>query len=165
MRNKLLLIMSLLLLASTASVKAQSATATDTVFKPNIIFTGIPRTYEIAGISVKGADNYDDFIVIGYSGLKVGERIDIPGPELTAAAKRLWRQTLFSQVQIVVDKIVGDKAYITLNLRQQPRISAVNYYGVKKGERDDLQERLQLHVGNHITVSYTHLTLPTICSV
>ena len=124
---------------------------TDTVFNPTVVFTGIPRTYELAGISVEGASNYDDYIIIGYSGLKVGERLDIPGSELTAASKRLWRQGLFSKVQMVVDKVAGDKAWITIKLREQPRISAINYYGIKKGERDDLQERLQLHKGNQIT--------------
>ena len=126
-------------------------TPADTLHNPKVIFTGIPRTYEIAGISVKGADNYEDHTIIGYAGLKIGERIDIPGSELTAASKRLWRQGLFSQVRIVVDKTAGDKAWITIDLRTQPRISAIHYYGVKKSERDELQERLQLHKGNQIT--------------
>ncbi len=142
----------LLILASVTSldVIAQDAPA-DTIYNPNVIFTGIPRTYEIAGITVKGADNYNDFTVIGYSGLKVGEKIEIPGSEINAASKRLWRQGLFSKVQIAVDKVVGDKVWLSLNLRQQPRISAINYNGVKKGEREDLQERLQLMPGNQIT--------------
>lgn len=149
MRKKLLFIISLLCMA-TASEAAAQATA-DTVFTPNVIFTGIPRTYQIADIKVEGADNYDEYIIIGYSGLKKGEWVDIPGSDLTAAAKRLWRQALFSNVQIIVDKVAGDQAWLTLKLRTQPRISEINYYGVKKGERDDLQERLQLHKGNQIT--------------
>ncbi|MEF2643317.1 MAG: POTRA domain-containing protein, partial [Paramuribaculum sp.] len=149
MRKKLLLLISGLLMASSMAVSAQAPA--DTVFTPNVIFTGIPRTYQIADIKVEGADNYDEFIIIGYSGLKKGEWVEIPGAELTAAAKRLWRQTLFSNVQILVDKTSGDQAWITLKLREQPRISEVNYYGVKKGERDDLQERLQFHKGNQIT--------------
>jgi outer membrane protein insertion porin family len=149
MRKKLLSIISLFVLASASAVSAQ--TPADTVYTPNVIFTGIPRTYQIAGINVEGADNYDDYIIIGYSGLKEGDWLDIPGADLTAAAKRLWRQALFSNVQIVVDKTAGDQAWITLKLRTQPRISEINYFGVKKGERDDLQQRLQLHKGNQIT--------------
>lgn len=125
--------------------------ATDTVHNPTVIFSGIPKTYEIAGIAVEGADNYDDHIITGYSGLSVGERLEIPGNEITNAAKRLWRQGLFSSVQIVVDKTAGDKAWLTLKLRQQPRISQINYNGAKKGERDDLIEKLQLYKGNQIT--------------
>ena len=149
MRFKLFIILSAFVLACFSSVSAQAPA--DTIVNPKVVFTGMPRTYEIAGISVKGADNYEDNTIIGYSGLKIGERVDIPGNELTAASKRLWRQGLFSLVKIVVDKTAGDKAWITLDLRTQPRISQIHYYGMKKGERDDLQERLQLHKGNQIT--------------
>ena len=139
----------LFLSALTANVCAQAPT--DTVYNPDILFTGLPKTYEIADIQVKGADNYEDYIVIGYTGLKVGDLITIPSAEITDASKRLWRQGLFSKVQIAVDKVVGNKAYLTLNLRQQPRISEINYHGVKKGEKQDLQEALQLMKGNQIT--------------
>ena len=133
------------------AVGAQTVESTDTVFEPKVVFNGLPDTYEIADIKVTGADNYEDFTIIGYSGLKTGERLEIPGEELTAAAKRLWRQGLFSSVQIIVDKVAGKKAWLTINLRQQPRISQINYNGVKKGERNDLEERLQLYKGNQIT--------------
>ena len=149
MRKKLLLLISLVIIATAASVNAQSVA--DTTYKPNVIFTGIPRTYQIADIKVEGADNYDEHVIIGYSGLRTGDWVDIPGSELTAAAKRLWRQALFSNVQMIIDKVAGDQAWITIKLRTQPRISTVNYYGIKKGEKDDLQERLQLHKGNQIT--------------
>ncbi|MDE6783121.1 MAG: outer membrane protein assembly factor BamA, partial [Paramuribaculum sp.] len=97
-------------------------------------------------------NNYDPQLIQSWSGLKVGEWVYIPGSELTAAAKRLWRQAIFSNVQIVVDKIAGDDAWLTLRLREQPRISEVNFYGVKKGERDELGERLaQFRKGNQIT--------------
>ncbi len=139
----------LFLSALTANVCAQAPA--DTVYNPDILFTGLPKTYEIADIRVKGADNYEDYIVIGYTGLKVGDLITIPSAEITDASKRLWRQGLFSKVQIAVDKVIGNKAYLTLNLRQQPRISEINYHGVKKGEKQDLEEALQLMKGNQIT--------------
>ncbi len=150
MRQKsLALICAVAMFGMSAPVQAQSPT--DTVYNPNVVFSTMPRTYEIAEVKVEGADNYDDYIVIGYSGLKVGEKIEIPGSQITDASKRLWRQGLFSKVQVTLDKVVGDKAYLTLRLREQPQISAINYNGVKKGERQDLQEKLQLYVGNQIT--------------
>jgi len=127
------------------------STPADTIYAPNVIFSAMPRTYEIAGIKVTGAPNYDDFIVIGYSGLKVGEIVEIPGNDITTAAKRLMKQGLFSKVQIKVEKTYGNKAWLEIALRTQPRISEVNYVGVKKGERKDLEERLQLMKGNQIT--------------
>ena len=64
MRIKLLFIISAIFASS-----AMAQMPTDTVFNPTVVFTGIPRTYELAGISVEGASNYDDYIIIGYSGL------------------------------------------------------------------------------------------------
>ena len=36
----------------------------------------MPRSYEIEEITISGKNNYDDYVLIGYSGLKKGERID-----------------------------------------------------------------------------------------
>lgn len=152
MRKQLIYAFAVLLMSTIVSFHSHAQEeVVDTVVNPKVLFTGMPRTYEIAGISVNGADNYDEYLIIGFAGLKVGERIDIPGAEITNASKRLWRQGLFSSVKITVEKIAGDKAWIAINLRTQPRISAVNYYGVKKSERKDLEEKLQLHKGNQIT--------------
>ena len=51
----------------------------DTIYNPPVIFSSMPRSYEIADIQVSGNDSYEDYIVIGYSGLKIGDIIDIPG--------------------------------------------------------------------------------------
>ncbi len=150
--NILYILLSLsLTVGSVAGLRAQTPAATDTIYNPTVLFTGLPKTYEIADIVVNGADNYEDYIVIGYSGLKQGDLIEIPGSDISDASKRLWRQGLFSKVQISVDKVAGDKAWLSINLRQQPRISEINYIGVKKGEREDLQNALQLMKGNQIT--------------
>ena len=152
MLNKLAIILSsALLLIFAMAPGALAQLPADTIYNPKVNFTGIPSTYEVAGITVDGADNYEPHIIIGYSGLKVGERIEIPGTALTNASKRLWNQRLFSQVRIEVDKIAGDKAWLSIHLRQQPRISKITYNGTKKGEREDLQERLQLQPGQQIT--------------
>lgn len=141
------------LLAGTAHGWAQDQTRTvnDTIYNPKVIFSGNPQKYEIAGIKVTGVDNYEDYIIIGYSGLAVGQRIDIPGDEITNAAKRFWHQGLFSKVQIKVDKIYGNKAWLEFVLRQQPRVSVINYVGMKKGEQKDIVEKLGLQVGNQMT--------------
>jgi outer membrane protein insertion porin family len=130
---------------------ANQIAETDTVFNPTVVFSGMPRTYEIADIKVTGAPNYDDFLILGYTGLKVGDRVEIPGSDITNAVKRLMRQQLFAQARVKVVKTLGEKAWLEIELRTQPRISEVNYNGMKKGEREDLQERLQLMKGNQIT--------------
>ena len=151
MRYKaILLLVSILALAT--SVKAQETyTVNDTIYNPKVVFSGHHPKYEIAGIKVTGADNYEDYIIIGYSGLSIGQRVEIPGEDIKNAAKRFWRQGLFSKVQIKVEKVYGDKAWLEFDLQQQPRISQVNYLGMKGGEKKDVVERLGLTPGNQMT--------------
>lgn len=139
------------MLLAAAPVTAAAQEAADTIYNPQIVYGALPKVYEIADIQVTGAPNYDDFTVLGYAGIKVGDRMAIPGDDLTAAVKRLMRHGLFSQAQVKVLKTAGDKAWIELALRTQPRISKVNYIGMKKGDRDDIAEKLQLMKGNQIT--------------
>ena len=148
MRYKILLI---LVAAFSVAGSLMAQAPADTVYQPQISYSGVPRTYEIAGIEVTGADNYDPNNIIGYTGLRVGQKIELPGNDATSAVKRLMRQQLFAQAQLKVDKIAGDKVWIEIAIRTQPRISQVNYIGMKKGEREDIQERLQLIKGNPIT--------------
>ena len=64
--------------AATISAVAQTPT-NDTIYAPDIIYSPIPKVYEIAGIKVTGVPDVEDYAIIGYSGLSVGERIEIPG--------------------------------------------------------------------------------------
>ena len=78
---------------------AQNAN-TDEDSKPVILYSGTPKKYEIADIKVEGVKNYEDYVLIGLSGLSVGQTITVPGDEITGAIKRYWRHGLFSNVQI-----------------------------------------------------------------
>ncbi len=123
----------------------------DTIYNPDIIYTPIPKTYEIAGIKVEGVKNSEDYIIIGFSGLAVGERIEVPGDAITNAVKRFWRQGLYADISISAEKIYGDKIWLVINLTQQPRMSELRFEGVKKGEQKDLTEKLNLVPGYQLT--------------
>ena len=123
----------------------------DTIYSPNVIYSPIPKVYEIADIKVSGIDHVDDYVIIGYSGLSVGEKIEIPGDAITNAVKRFYRQGLYSKVQIKLDKVVGDKAWLEIVLRQQPRMSEMRFEGVKGSEKKDIEERLSMVSGQQIT--------------
>lgn len=152
MRSKILLLLTSIVILHAAAPTASAQTATaDTIYNPQVLYTAMPKVYEIAGVSIEGAPNYDDFLILGYAGLNVGDRVAIPGDDITNAVKRLMKQTLFAQARVELEKVVGDKAWLKIKLRTQPRIGKVNYIGAKKGEIKDLQERLQLVRGNQIT--------------
>ena len=146
----LLMRVGLLMLCAILPVRMMAQDTGDKV--PEINYTNsTPKTYEIADITVSGASSYEDFVLIGFSGLAVGDKIQIPGTQVTSAVKRFWKQGLFSSVKILATKIEGDKVWLEINLKQRPRITSVTYNGVKKSEREDLEEKLTLIVGNQLT--------------
>ena len=118
---------------------------------PVISYALSPKKYKIADIKITGVKNYDDFVLIGFSGLSVGEEITVPGDEVTTAVKRFWKHGLFSDVKILASKIEGDQIWLEIQLKQRPRISEVHYSGIKKSEREDLEARLGLRKGYQIT--------------
>ena len=118
---------------------------------PVILYTTTPKKYEIAEIKVEGVDNYEDYILLGISGLSVGQTVSVPGDEITAAIKNYWKHGLFSDARIEAEKIVGNKIYLKIILRQRPRIVNVEYFGVKKSEKKDLEAKLNLVKGSQVT--------------
>lgn len=150
------IVLFFLFLSATFGVLAQeNGSDTAKVEKPAdlpvISYSLTPKKYKIADIKVTGVKNYDDFVLIGFSGLSVGDEISVPGDEVTAAVKAFWKHGLFSDVKILANKIEGDSIWLEYQLKQRPRISEINYHGIKKGEREDLEAKLGLKKGFQIT--------------
>ena len=121
------------------------------IVNPDITYSGNPHTYKLAGLAVSGIDGYEDYVLTGISGLSIGQELEVPGTAITDAVKRYWKHGLFSDVSISADSIVGDKIYLRINLLPRPRISTINYNGLKKSERDDMEKKLGLLKGGQIT--------------
>jgi len=130
---------------------AQTTAVKDTTSLPTIEYSNATPKYEIAAITVTGAGNYEDFVLIGFSGLAVGDIINVPGDPITNAVKRFWKQGLFSDVKIVATKIKDGKIWLNIVLKERPRVSEVNYVGLKKSEIEDLEVKVGIIKGNQIT--------------
>ncbi len=128
-----------------------SVSAQDVIVNPDISYAGTPRNCEVGGIRVEGVDGYEDYVLTGLSGLEVGQQVEVPGQAITEAVKRYWRHGLFSKVSITADSIVGNKVFLCIHLALRPRISQINYNGVKKGEREDLESKLGMMKGTSLT--------------
>ena len=125
--------------------------AQEKIVNPEISYAGNPRTYEVGGLAVSGVEGYEDYMLAGISGLTVGQKIEVPGSAITDATKRYWKHGLFSKVQIAADSIVGNKIYLHFYLALRPRVSTINYSGVKKSEKEDLEAKIGLLKGSQIT--------------
>ena len=146
MQNNIKIFIAILALFATLHAAAQ-----DVIVHPDITYAGTPRTLTIGGFNVSGMDGYEDYMLTGISGLSVGQRITVPGSEITDAVKRYWSHGLFSNVQISADSIVGDKIWLHIALSPRPRVSQINYYGLKKSEREDMEKKLGILKGGQIT--------------
>ena len=143
-------IRQILLMLVVTMVAALQVSAQNKDSKPRVIY-GQARNLEIGGISVEGVKGYEDFVLIGLSGLNVGDRIDVPGDEITDAVTRMWEHGLFSNVRIEADSVAGDKVFLKIVLAMRPRVSTINIEGVKTGEREDLEQKIGIIKGNQIT--------------
>lgn len=110
-----------------------------------------PRECVISGLTVSGVNYLNSDQILSLTGLAIGDTISIPGEELTSIVKRLFLQRFFSDVGVYVDSLVGNNAYLNINIVERPRVSRWNYQGVKKGERTDIEERVKLRRGSELS--------------
>lgn len=142
--NKVLMLLALSGVSLTMSAQQK-------IVNPDITYSGTPKTYKLAGLTVTGIEGYEDYVLTGISGLAVGQELEVPGTAITDAVKRYWKHGLFSDVSISADSIVGDNIYLKIHLAPRPRISTINYNGLKKTEREDMEKKLGLLKGGQIT--------------
>ena len=82
-----------------------------------------PSEYFIAGIEITGLNVLDKNAMISLTGLKIGDKIKIPGDQIATAIRKLWKHGLVGDVSISVDRIEGLNAYLTVTLAERPRLT------------------------------------------
>lgn len=106
-----------------------------------------PQEYTIGGIIVSGTKYLDKTVLISLSGLTIGDKIFVPGDQISGAIKKLWNQGLFADIQINAQKIQGNRVFLEIVLEERPRLSRYTFNGMKKTEEDDLKEVVDLFRG------------------
>src|SRR5690606_14584779 len=86
-----------------------------------------------------------------YAGLKVGEKIFIPGEKISKALNKLWDTGIFSDINIYLSGVEGDSAVLELEIIEVPQLSEVRIQGVKKKEREELIKENELNAGAKVT--------------
>ncbi|MBQ6652760.1 MAG: outer membrane protein assembly factor BamA, partial [Prevotella sp.] len=84
------------LMAAAFILTGMNVSAQDKIDYPEITYAGNPSVYTIGGINVTPMEGYEDFVLASISGLSVGQRIEIPGSDITEAVKKYWKYQLFS---------------------------------------------------------------------
>ncbi len=103
-----------------------------------------PAEYFIAGIEVTGLTILDKNAMISLTGLKVGDKIKIPGDAISGAIRKLWKHGLIGDATINVEKIEGENVWLIIQLTERPRLTNFYFSGISKGQESSLKEDLTL---------------------
>jgi outer membrane protein insertion porin family len=129
------------------SRRGNTNTSTDLI---DVNYTN-PREYEIAEITVNGAETLNADALVSLSGLRVGDRIKIPGDAITNAVEKLWDQGIIGDAGIFVTNVEGDKIFLSIELSERPRLARFDIIGVNRTQEDDLEEQVKLFRGRVVT--------------
>jgi len=110
-----------------------------------------PDDYIIGNITVSGVRFLDPNAIIGISGLRKYMQVSVPGEKMTQAVEKLWEQGLFSDVKLRITEMRSDTIFLDIYLSERPRISSVQYFGMKKSESQDIIEKVNLLNGSQVT--------------
>lgn len=103
-----------------------------------------PTKFTIGGINVIGNKFTDRNIIVLMSGLAEGDKITIPGDESGAAIQKLWEQDLFSDIELRITRIDGEKIYLNFIVEERPRLSKYSIKGLRKGETNNIRDEITL---------------------
>jgi len=117
-----------------------------------------PKEYTLGPITVTGTQHLDKKVLVMLSGLKEGDKITVPGDATGIAIKKLWKQGLFSDVQISATKIEGDYIFLNFHFEERARLSKFSFPGMKKSDADDIRGKIRLSKGKPLT---EHLLITT----
>ena len=112
-----------------------------------------PATYVIGGVSVSGNQYLDDSRIKSLAGFRVGSTISVPSEEVALKLAAMMNQKYFQNVGFYIDSlsVARDTAWLRIDVKERPRVSAWLYHGVKKSEQDDLKEKLNLKRGGELS--------------
>lgn len=110
-----------------------------------------PKEYEIASIEVKGIQFLDNNALISLSGLRVGDKIKVPGDELSSAIKKLWKQGIIGNASIHASKVEGDRIWLVIELSERARLTRYEITGVTRTQRTEIEEKIDLVRGKVLT--------------
>jgi len=103
-----------------------------------------PKTYEVGGITYTGTLNFDMRLLL----FKVGDVIEIPGEQISKSIKNLWNTGRFEDIEITLTRVVDNVAFINVHVTERNRLVAFGFRGIRKGQENDLRDRIKLAQGN-----------------
>lgn len=115
-------------------------------FIEQIFAQNIP-TYKVLGISVEGNSSAEPSVIIAASGLKVNDEIQIPSDATINAIKRILALNIFSDVQLIKERQVGNGIFLLIKVQEYPRLADFVLVGNDEISEKDLKKEISLVKG------------------
>ena len=140
MKKFLISLFTIISLAFPASAQTDSLDLKSIEFYP-LNYTN-PKKYTLAGIKISGVKFLDTKILTLLTGLYEGQRISLPGDEISKAIENLWKQKFFTDIKVIVEKIEGEEVYLIFHLEERPRLANIAIRGLSKKQSKKLREEI-----------------------
>lgn len=105
------------------------------------------KAYKVLGISVEGNITSDASAIILTSGIRTGDELVVPGDATQKAITKLWSLRLFSDVQILIDREVGNGVFLKIKVGEYPRLETIAITGNDEFSTDDIEGKIGLIKG------------------
>ena len=112
------------------------------------------KTYELDSLTVSGIKTFNEQTVISYSGLRKGQKIKVPGEEVSSVINKLWGLELFSDINIFVTNVENNKISLDIEIEELPTLTDVKINGLKKGNTETLIKDTELTKGKKLSESF-----------
>ena len=116
------------------------------------------KFYELGEITVTGVKSFSPQTVVAYAGLKKGQRIQIPGEEISTTINKLWKLELFSDIEFFITKIEGEVVDLELYIQELPTLSEYTIKGVKKGKIETIVKDTDIKKGKKLSKNFLATT-------
>ncbi|MEK9530417.1 MAG: POTRA domain-containing protein, partial [Flavobacteriaceae bacterium] len=116
------------------------------------------KEYTIGDINVTGVKSFSPQTVVAYTGLQKGQRIQIPGEEISATINKLWKLELFSDIEFYITRIEDGVADLELYIQELPSLTDFTFKGIKKGKIQSIIDDTELKKGKKLSKNFIATT-------
>ncbi|MDM1395825.1 BamA/OMP85 family outer membrane protein [Myroides odoratimimus] len=117
-----------------------------------------PKIYTLGNITVTGKYSLNPQTIVTFTGLSKGQKIAVPGEELSHALTKLWKVGSFTDINFYETSVVNDTINLELTLNELPRLKSVKIKGFKKAKSEALIKEAKLNRGKIVNDNFLSTT-------
>ena len=105
------------------------------------------KEYTLDSIQVVGLKSFNEKTVISYSGLRRGQKVRLPGDQISSVINKLWNLDLFSDINFYAINIKENSLTLQIEIEELPTLNDVKVFGLKKGKTQTIITETELEKG------------------